>query len=167
MPWFPHAVVHDVGLAQQFSLLFDLLEQKENTLLKESLYLSTLARLISRYGRAKLTPAELPEAQRKIEIVKDLLNAFPERDYSLTDLAATVGLSPWHFLREFKKYTGLPPHSWLVQVRLHKARQLLKQGYTIAMTAQNCGFSDQSHFNRHFKKAMGVTPSQYLSTLNI
>jgi AraC-like DNA-binding protein len=53
------------------------------------------------------------------------------------------------------------------KVRLHKARQLLKQGYTIAMTAQNCGFSDQSHFNRHFKKAMGVTPSQYLSTLNI
>ena len=82
-------------------------------------------------------------------------------------MATYVGLSPWHFLREFKKYTGLPPHSWLVQVRLQKARQLLKQGQSIAMTAQNSGFSDQSHFNRHFKKAVGVTPSQYLSTLNI
>ncbi|MFW2173716.1 helix-turn-helix domain-containing protein [Acinetobacter guillouiae] len=167
VPWFPQAVVQDVGLAQQLCLLFDLLEQKENTLLKESMYLSTLARLISRYGRAKLTPAELPEAQRKVEIVKDLLSSFPEHDYSLTDLATYVGLSPWHFLREFKKYTGLPPHSWLVQVRLQKARQLLKQGQSIAMTAQNSGFSDQSHFNRHFKKAVGVTPSQYLSTLNI
>lgn len=167
VPWFPFAVVHDVGLAQQLSLLFDLLEQKDNALLKESMYLSTLARLISRYGRAKLTPAELPEAQRKVEIVKDLLSSFPEHDYSLTDLATHVGLSPWHFLREFKKYTGLPPHSWLVQIRLRKAQQLLKQGNNIAMTAQNCGFSDQSHFNRHFKKAMGVTPSQYLSTLNL
>jgi len=165
VPWFPSAVVQDEGLAQQLCLLFDLLEQKENTLLKESMYLSTLAFLIQKHGRARLTPRELPEAQRKIEIVKDLLNSFPERDYSLTDLATYVGLSPWHFLREFKKYTGLPPHSWLVQIRLQKARQLLKQGYTIAMVAQNSGFSDQSHFNRHFKKAMGVTPSQYLSSL--
>lgn len=162
VPWFPTAVVRDLGLAQQLCLLFDLLEQKENTLLKESMYLSTIARLISRYGKAKLTPTELPEAQRKIEVIKDLLSSSPEHDYSLSELAAYVGLSPWHFLREFKKYTGLPPHSWLVQLRLQKARQLLKQGHNIAITAQNSGFSDQSHFNRHFKKAMGVTPSQYM-----
>ena len=141
-------------------------EQKENTLLKESMYLSTLALLIHRYGRAKLTPAYLPENQNKVETIKELLRSFPERDFSLTDLASHVDLSPWHFLREFKKHTGLPPHSWLVQIRLQKACQLLKQGYSIAMTAQNCGFSDQSHLNRHFKKAMGVTPSQYLTTLN-
>ena len=130
------------------------------------MYLSTLARLIQLYGRARLSHAELPEAKRKVELVKDLLAAFPERDFSLTDLANYVSLSPWHFLREFKKYTGLPPHSWLIQIRLRKARQLLKQGMSIALTAQNSGFSDQSHFNRHFKKAMGVTPSQYLLNFN-
>ncbi|MFN3074379.1 helix-turn-helix domain-containing protein [Acinetobacter sp. TY2] len=162
VPWFPQAVVHDVGLAQQLILLFDLLEQKENTLLKESMYLSTLARLFQLYGRAKLSQAELPEAQRKVELIKDLLSAFPAHDFSLTELAAHVGLSPWHFLREFKKHTGLPPHSWLIQIRLRYARQLLKQGESIAQTAQNSGFSDQSHLNRHFKKAMGVTPAQYL-----
>ncbi|MFW1812960.1 helix-turn-helix transcriptional regulator, partial [Acinetobacter ursingii] len=70
-------------------------------------------------------------------------------------------------LRQFKKYVGLPPHAWLVQARLQKARQLLKQGDQIAMVAQQCGFSDQSHFNRHFKKAMGVTPTQYVASLNI
>ncbi len=47
---------------------------------------------------------------------------------------------------------GLPPHAWLVQARLQKARQLLKQGVQIVMVAQQCGFSDQSHFNRHFKR---------------
>lgn len=166
VPWFPNAVVHDIGLAQQLTLLFDLFEQKENTLLKESMYLSTLSRLIGRYGRAKLTQAELPEAQRKIELIKDLLSSFPEYDYSLTDLSNHIGLSPWHFLREFKKYTGLPPHSWLIQVRLRKAQQLLKKGVNIAETAQRCGFSDQSHFNRHFKRTIGVTPAQYLNTLN-
>ena len=162
VPWFPSAVVHDLGLAQQLSLLFDLLEQNDNTLLKESMYLSTIAHLIFRYGKAKLTPVERPEAQKKIETIQDLLRSFPEHDHSLSELASYVGLSPWHFLREFKKYTGLPPHSWLIQLRLQKARQFLKQGYSITVTAQNCGFSDQSHFNRHFKKAMGVTPSQYI-----
>ena len=166
-PWFPSAVIHDLGLAQQLSLLFDLLEQKENTLLKESMYLSTLAILISRYGKTKLKALVLPEAQQKIKIIQDLLSATPEYDYSLTELASYAGLSPWHFLREFKKYTGLPPHSWLVQLRLQKARQLLKQGHNITITAQSCGFSDQSHFNRHFKKAMGVTPSQYMLNFKI
>ncbi len=79
----------------------------------------------------------------------------PETNFSLQDLADMVGLSAWHFLRQFKKYVGLPPHAWLVQARLQKARQLLKQGDQIAMVAQQCGFSDQSHFNRHFKKSNG------------
>ncbi|AXY57310.1 AraC family transcriptional regulator [Acinetobacter chinensis] len=166
VPWFPDAVIHDVGLSQQLSLLFDLFEQKDNALLKESMYLSTLAVLIHRHARAKPSPRILAEAQRKIEVVKELIRNFPERNFSLTELAEYVSLSPWHFLREFKKHTGLPPHAWLIQVRLHKAQKLLKQGQGIALTAQHLGFSDQSHFNRHFKKAVGVTPSQYLTHLN-
>jgi AraC-like DNA-binding protein len=163
VPWFPNAVVHDVGLAQQLILLFDLLEQKQNALLKESLYLSTLARLIYCYDRAKLKPQPHQKLNREIALVQDLIRSFPERDYSLTELANVVGISPWHLLREFKKHTGLPPHSWMIQIRLQKAKTLLKTDLNIADVAQQCGFSDQSHFNRHFKKAMGVTPTQYLS----
>ncbi len=44
------------------------------------------------------------------------------------------------FLRQFKKHVGLPPHAWLVQARLQKARQLLKQDVQIVMVAQQCGF---------------------------
>ncbi|SPL71772.1 AraC family transcriptional regulator [Acinetobacter stercoris] len=164
-PWFQNAVVHDVGLGQQLSLLFDLLEQKNNKLLKESMYLSTIACLLMRYGRAKLYASEFSEAQKKVYVIKDLLLSCPEKDYSLTELAQLVDLSPWHLLRQFKKYMGLPPHAWLVQTRLRKAKELLKNGENIANTAFHCGFSDQSHFNRHFKKAMGVTPAQYIAHL--
>lgn len=166
-PWFPDAVVNDIGLAQQFTLLFNLLEQEHNHLLKESLYLSTLARLIGCYARGKLIPHCLGKVDRKIEIIKELLASFPEQNFTLTELAHYVELSPWHFLRQFKKYTGMTPHSWLVQRRLQKSRLLLKSGQSISMTAQNCGFSDQSHFNRHFKNAMGVTPSQYIDHLQL
>lgn len=163
VPWFPYAVVRDVGLAQQLVLLFDLLEQKDNHLLKESMYLSTLALLVSRHSRAPHTFIQRPEVQQKIEVIKDLLSASPEKNFSLTELAHHVALSPWHFLREFKKQTGLPPHAWLVQIRLRKAQHLLKQGQSIVLTAHQMGFSDQSHFNRHFKKALGVTPAQYVA----
>ncbi|MEB3753997.1 AraC family transcriptional regulator [Acinetobacter sp. MD2(2019)] len=165
-PWFPHAVVRDVGLAQQLCLLFDLLEQKDNFLLKESMYLSTLSYLMSRHGQYQRNLVKLPEAQNKILMIKDLLSASPEKNYSLTELSNLVGLSSWHFLRQFKRYVGLPPHGWLVQARLHKAKQLLKSEYSISSVALACGFSDQSHFSRHFKKAMGVTPAQYILNLN-
>jgi len=164
-PWFPQAVVRDEGLAQQLCLLFDLLEQKENVLLKESMYLSTLTYLMSRHGQYQRNLVNVPEAQRKILMIKELLASTPENHYSLTELANLAGLSAWHFLRQFKKYVGLPPHGWLVQVRLHKARQMLKKEHSIATVATLCGFSDQSHFNRHFKKAMGVTPAQYIANL--
>lgn len=165
MPWFPNAVIHDEGLAQQLSLLFDLLENKDYQLFKQTLYLSTLAYLMSHHSRIKVGELPLPEAQNRILMIKELLASTPEKDFSLNELAETAGLSPWHFLRQFKKYTGLPPHAWLIQFRLHRAKQFLKRGENIALVADLCGFSDQSHFNRHFKKAMGVTPLQYVTSL--
>ena len=166
-PWFPQAVLRDDGLAQQLCLLFDLLEQKDNFLLKETMYLSTLSYLMSRYGQCQRHFLHLAESQKKVLMIKELLAHSPEKNYSLTELANLADLSAWHFLRQFKKYVGLPPHGWLVQVRLHKARQMLKNGYSILNVALACGFSDQSHFNRHFKRAMGVTPAQYVINLNM
>lgn len=164
--WFPNAVVHDIGLAKQLCLLFDLLEQQENTLLKESMYLSTLTLLMTRHGQFRRYLTDFPESYQKILMVKDLLASVPEKNYSLTELANSVGLSSWHFLRQFKKYVGLPPHSWLVQARLQKAKLMLKDESSISSVAFACGFSDQSHFNRHFKRAMGVTPAQYISNFS-
>lgn len=164
-PWFPDAVVNDQGLAAQLCLLFDLLAQKNNTLLKESMYISTLAHLMHRHAKAKYTPLEMSDAQKKVQMIHDLILNCPENDYSLTELAEMAGLSSWHLLRQFKKTFGLPPHAWLIQTRLIKAKKLMKNGESIASTALGLGFSDQSHFNRHFKKAMGLTPAQYISAL--
>lgn len=162
IPWFAQAVIHDEGLSAQLRLLFDLMLQKNNTLLKQSLYISTMAMLLQRHGNIRRELRDLSNTENKIKKVKEILLLEPEIDHSLDGLAKLVNLSQWHLLRQFKKHTGLPPHAWLIQIRLRKAMGLLKKGYHISMVAQLCGFSDQSHFNRHFKRAIGCTPVQYL-----
>lgn len=163
MPWFPQAVVHDIGLSTQLSLLFDLMIQPHNSLFKQSLYLSTMAILLQRHAQVARELRPLLSIGDKIAQVQEYLLFAPEKDHSLASLAQWVDLSQWYLLRQFKASTGLPPHAWLIQIRLRKALKLLKQGEDIAMTAQLCGFSDQSHFNRHFKRCIGCTPVQYLA----
>ncbi len=91
-----------------------------------------------------------------------MMNSHPETDYSLDELAAMANLSPWYFLRQFRLRYGMPPHAWLIQARLRKARQLLQNGDRPADVSLQCGFTDQSHFTRHFKRAMGVSPGKFM-----
>jgi len=72
-PWFREAVLHDEGLAQQFRLLFDLLEQPNNTLLKQTLFLSTIAWLVSKYSQVKPQATDLSSAKQRILNIKDLM----------------------------------------------------------------------------------------------
>ena len=64
------------------------------------------------------------------------------------------------FTRLFKEATGLPPHQYVILRRVERAKQFLQAGTDLSLTevALRAGFSDQSHFSRHFKRFVGVTP---------
>ena len=79
----------------------------------------------------------------------------------LETLARKAGLSRFQALRAFKRRYGLPPHAYQLAVRLGEARRLLSEGGAPLDVALRCGFVDQSHFNRHFKRNYGVTPTHY------
>jgi AraC-like DNA-binding protein len=72
-----------------------------------------------------------------------------------------AGLNRFEALRAFKKRYGLPPHAYQLCLRISHARRLLLGGASAAEVAARCGFADQSHFTRHFKRFNGVTPAQY------
>ncbi|MEI9940708.1 MAG: AraC family transcriptional regulator [Pseudomonadota bacterium] len=82
-------------------------------------------------------------------------------DIDLETLANRVGLSRFQALRAFKRRYGLPPHAYQLCLRISKARRLLLAGAPPADVAVHCGFVDQSHLNRHFKRIVGVTPMRY------
>lgn len=161
-PYFPEAVVHDPELASQFRLVFDTLEKSDNRLLRETLVYASLVKLMARHGKTPPKPVEMSKAQQQLTLVKTFLDDFPQADVSLEELAKLAGISPFHLVRAFQKQFGFPPHAYQIQARLRYARTLLKAGHSISDTAQECGFHDQSHLHRHFKKAMGITPKQYV-----
>ena len=82
-------------------------------------------------------------------------------DIDLETLARKVGLTRFQALRAFKRRYGLPPHAYQMALRLGQARRMLGDGCAPAEVALHCGFVDQSHFSRHFKRAFGVTPMHY------
>ncbi|MBD2027827.1 helix-turn-helix domain-containing protein [Leptolyngbya sp. FACHB-711] len=80
---------------------------------------------------------------------------------SLEQLAELTHLNRSYLIRVFSKAVGMPPYTYLTQVRVEKAKELLRQGMSAAETAIAVGMADQSHLNRHFKRIVGVTPGQY------
>ncbi|NRF30433.1 AraC family transcriptional regulator [Vibrio coralliilyticus] len=164
-PYFPDPVVYDPEMAQQLRLVFDVLEKSDNKLLRETLVYGTLVKLIARHSKSRQSSNLITSGSKQIGIVKEFLDDFPQANVSLEDLSKLAGLSPFHLVRSFQKAYGLPPHSYQIQSRLRFAKRLMRQGMKISDVAQESGFHDQSHFHRHFKRAMGVTPKQYANSI--
>lgn len=77
-------------------------------------------------------------------------------------LASICGMSPRHFARAFRQSTGLPPHQWLLRARVERAAQMLRHDLaSIADIAVACGFSDQSHLTRNFRRVHGQPPAEW------
>ena len=79
----------------------------------------------------------------------------------LESLSMHLGLSRFQVVRLFNQQVGMPPHAFLVQLRLARACWLLRSGSSIASAAVDSGFFDQSALTRHFRRSLGVTPRQY------
>jgi AraC family transcriptional regulator len=92
----------------------------------------------------------------------DFMRAHLSGNISLEQLASVCDLSVSYFARGFKNGTGVPPHRWLVEMRLEKARDLLLNTKTpLAEIAAACGFADQCHLTRTFRRATGDTPGAW------
>ena len=123
--------------------------------------LDRLLRRLTRHAdwrpRPCLDPASVPLARR----AREYLHAHQTEDIGLDDLAAAVASDRFRVSRAFKAAYGLPPHAYLVQLRLLRARRLLAAGVSPADVAAMVGFADQSHLGRWFRRAYAMTPAYY------
>jgi AraC family transcriptional regulator len=109
----------------------------------------------------------LPRA--RLRAVSEYIEGHLVAGPSLEQLAAVASLSPYHFARQFKASTGLPPHQYVITRRVERARHLLQgaKDLTLAEVAARVGFSDQSQLTLHFKRLVGVTPGQFRTPARI
>ena len=99
--------------------------------------------------------------EANLSLVFERLSDDFEHAPTLDELAALSGTSRYTLVRQFGRSHGLPPMAWLMQLRLQRARDRIAAGWTLADTALSCGFSDQSHLTRLFKRQFGHTPGAW------
>jgi AraC-like DNA-binding protein len=161
VPFFPEPVVTDVPLARALVGLHATLEESPDPLERVTRLLTVFARLVQRHADTLHLAAEARPEPALARRVRDYLEAHLSEPVALADLAQVVGTSEFHLIRVFQQTTGLPPHAYLTQMRVTRAKHLLAQRVSPAQVAQLVGFYDQSHLTRHFKRIVGIPPAQY------
>ncbi|MFJ5772575.1 AraC family transcriptional regulator [Streptomyces sp. NPDC093094] len=132
-----------------------------NALAADTLLRVAVTRLL-RLNGGPLPQRAVPTAGRRIAararaVLEDRMAEPP----TLERLAGDLGASPFALLRAFRDAYGMPPHTWLTDARVRRARQLLDAGTAPSEAAVTVGFTDQPHLNRHFSRIVGVPPGAY------
>jgi AraC family transcriptional regulator len=101
------------------------------------------------------------EARRVIDAIR-LVESDATRPLELKEMAAVAGMSKYHFLRVFRRLTGVTPHQYLISARLRRAALALASSRRpVIAIALDAGFGDLSTFNKTFRAVFGLTPTQY------
>ena len=151
---FEAPVIRDAMLVARFRTLFDAATEKDS-LQSEAALMALTAQLL------RPSPAERPAMSAGVHAARERMDDDPAAGQTLATLAAAAGLSRYQFLRAFTRMTGLPPHAYLLQRRVQRARRLVRDGLPLAEAAAASGFADQSHMTRCFARSFGLTPGAF------
>jgi AraC-like DNA-binding protein len=161
LPWFAPGVIRDPDLAARLANAHRLLEDGADALAAEAAMLDALSTLLVRYAQTQPEPSRVAADDARVATMKERLTGDLLEPVTLAELAQAAGLSPFHAARLFNRATGLPPHAWRNQVRLQRALAPLRAGVPVTDVAAASGFTDQSHFTRHFRRMFGVPPGRW------
>lgn len=165
LPAFGAPVIHDGAAAAALGTLIAALLDGAEPLETHTRFLLTVGDLLRRHAvdRPPCAPVRtMPNAVRR---AREYLETHAGRPVALADLSRETGLHPLYLVRVFHRAVGLPPHAYLTQIRVQRAKRRLAAGEPAATVAAEVGFADQSHLTRHFKRQVGVTPGQYVQAL--
>jgi AraC family transcriptional regulator len=121
-----------------------------------------LAHLLSHYGTGAPDSLATGREDARVRTAIEFMRASLSLPVSLADIAASAGLSPYHFLRVFGSATGVPPFRFLTRMRIDAARRQLQEGdLSVTEIAALCGFSSASQFSTAFRRETGMAPSEF------
>ncbi|MCV3765471.1 AraC family transcriptional regulator [Rhizobium sp. TRM95796] len=159
-PSFQRQLISDPHLAERFCRAHRAIEEGASALEGEESMYTVLLEIFSRHGAQIVAPPDRAEPLG-VRRARDYIDAHYEEEISLDLLARIVGLSRAHLIRAFRKHYFITPHAYQTDLRIRRARRLLRRGAAPSETAMLCGFADQAHLTRHFKARTGVTPAVF------
>jgi AraC-like DNA-binding protein len=102
-----------------------------------------------------------PDVFSRLCRARELLSLVPEHPLSVQQVAAEVGISPFHFIRQFEALFGYTPHQFRIQSRLERAKLLLAAGHSVTEVCMEVGFTSLGSFSDLFKRRVGAAPTRY------
>jgi len=123
----------------------------------EAIYLSIVRAMFERHAGQAPPPGVIAD-QAGTSAMRAVIEERFAESLTLKELAAAARASRFQALRRFKDRFGLPPHTYLRQLRVTRARDLIQGGSTLADAAAAVGFADQAHMTRAFRSTVGYTP---------
>jgi AraC family transcriptional regulator len=154
-------LIHQIGLSLKADLEAGC---PTGRLFGESAATMLAARLLQQHSvrKPKLASDENGLSSYTLRQVLDYIRAHLSQDLSIVDLAHVAGMSPYYFLRMFKKSMHVTPRQYIIQIRIDRAKELLRsRELSIADIALECGFTSQSHFTNVFRQITKTTPKIY------
>jgi len=117
-------------------------------------------------GERATFPSVKPHEERRVteavRLICDSADEIESETLTISALGSAVGMSPYHFLRTFRRVVGSTPHQYLIRQRVHRAAtRLLTSTDSVSDIAVSVGFGDLSTFNRRFKGLFGLSPRHY------
>lgn len=148
-----------------------LLNELQQGSLSNRLYVDSLSHIlaVNLLRQHATTRPHLPTYEgglpsRQLRQILDYIDAHIDQEIKLADLAQLLDMSQFHFSRLFKHSVGVSPYQYLLQQRVERAKQLLKNtDRLITDIALACGFNSHSHLSKQFKQLTGMTPKAYRS----
>ncbi|WP_394821979.1 AraC family transcriptional regulator [Pendulispora albinea] len=168
---FSRPVIRDARIAKRFRRLFSAVTREgavEPSLRMEELSQMLLADVLCEQDVSTGALGLRREAQAVPEAIaraRSFIDDDPTGAISLSDLARETGLTRFQIIKGFVRATGLTPHAYIVQQRIHEARRLMADGMPLAEAADASGFADQSHMTRVFVRKYGVSPRIYADAM--
>jgi AraC family transcriptional regulator len=171
--WQASTIEEQIGVNDRF--LFQLghsvrqhilLHQTENHRYFEAVLMVAMQHVLNLYVRhmqkLNLFDDYGPVPCEKIREAILFMSIHLDKHLTVEEIANSVEMSRYHFLRTFKDKVGMTPMKFHMQLRIDKAKTLLKQQSSIIDVAHDLGFSSQSHFTNVFSKMVGMTPNKFL-----
>jgi AraC-like DNA-binding protein len=166
IPFFSKSVIYDDATARRILQLHRILEKSTSPIERESMFLLAMMQLITRHADSLVNVKSAGNEHSAVRRVREYIYSNASKNITLDELSQIAFLSPFHLLRVFHQQTGLPPHAFQTQIRIERAKKLLRDDLlTISQTAHALGFFDQAHFSKQFKRHIGISPGKFIEEL--